>query len=226
MLIGSSPPSESRFDRREVLRLAAPAEAQLLELREHERGEVVVEERRLDVGWLETRIAPELFGDHTHLGQPGDVLAVVARHHLALGRRALHGGGDHRRRLAKVACALGAGDDDRDAAVALLAAVEQPQHGFDDPSRVLVVLDRDRPLVEPSVRIARRVGAVDDRDPAEVLVGDAVGRHVALGVQCHPRRGRQQPERRVVRHEQRCFGQSARAVAPPNRNPDRSLNAR
>ncbi len=83
---------------------------------------------------LESRIAPELFGDHAHLRQAGDVVAVVARHHLAVGGRALRGGGDHRRRLAKIARALGAGDDERDAAVALLAAVEQPQHRLDDPA--------------------------------------------------------------------------------------------
>ena len=113
----------------------------------------------------------------------------------------------------KVARALGAGDDHRDAAVALLAAVEQAQHGFDDPPRVLMVLERDRPFVEPRVGIACRVGAVDDGDPAEILVGDAVGRHVPLGVQRDPRRGRQQAERRVVRHEQRCLTRRPRARA-------------
>ena len=128
------PAEREPFDRREVLRLAAPTEAELLQLGEDERCEVVVEERGLDIGRFETRVAPELFGDHAHLRQTGDVVAVVARHHLALGGRALHRSGDHGRRLAKVACPLGAGDDQCDAAVTLLAAVEQAQHRLDDPS--------------------------------------------------------------------------------------------
>ena len=154
-----------------------------------------------------------LSADHAHLGQPGDVLAVVAGHHLAVVGRALRGRGDHRRRLAKVAGAFGAGDDQRDPAVAFLAAIQQSQHGFDDPPRILVVFQRDRALVEPRVGIAGRVGAVDDGDPAEVLVGDPVRRHVALGVQRDPRCGSEQSERRVVRHEQRGLGAGASAAA-------------
>ena len=44
---------------------------------------------------------------------------------------------------------LGAGDDERDAAVALLAAVELAQDRLDDPARGLVVFDGDRAVVEP-----------------------------------------------------------------------------
>ena len=76
-----------------------------------------------------------------------------------------------------------------------------------------MVLERDRPLVEPRVGIARRVHPVDDGDPAEVLVGDAVRRHVALGMQRDPRRGRHQSERCVIRHEQRCLGRGPRGRA-------------
>src|SRR5215217_343889 len=54
------------LNRREVLGLAAPAETELFQLCEYERGEVVVQEGRLDVRGLDTRIAPELFGDHSH----------------------------------------------------------------------------------------------------------------------------------------------------------------
>ena len=50
------------LDRREVLGLATTAEPQLLELGEHERGEVVVEERGLNVGGFESGVAPKLFG--------------------------------------------------------------------------------------------------------------------------------------------------------------------
>src|SRR5215218_3510991 len=122
------------LDRREVLRLAAPAEAELFQLCEYERGEVVVQEGRLNIRGLDTRIAPELFGDHTHLRQPGDVVSVVARHHLALGGRTLHGGGDDRRWLPQVSRAFDTRHDQCYAAVALLAAVEQPKDGLDDPS--------------------------------------------------------------------------------------------
>ena len=84
---------------------------------------------------VEARLAPQLLGDDAHLRQAGDVVAVVAGHQLAVVGRALRRRGDHRRRLAQVARALGRGHDERDAAVALLAAVEQPQHRLDDPAR-------------------------------------------------------------------------------------------
>ena len=50
VLIGQLAAERQALDRREVLRLAAAAEAELLELHEHERREVVVEERGRDVG--------------------------------------------------------------------------------------------------------------------------------------------------------------------------------
>jgi hypothetical protein len=133
----------------------------------------------------------------TPISETGDVVAVVAGHQLAVGGRALRRGGDQRRALAQVAGALGRGDDQRDAAVALLATVEEPQHRLDDPARRLVILERDRPLVEPGVGIGRGVLAVDHRDTAEVGVGDAVLMHVAPGMNRDPRRGRQQPERSI-----------------------------
>src|ERR1700742_5012835 len=103
-------PSEGKpRDRREILRLTAPAEAQFFELREHERGEMVVEEGGLNVGGFESGVAPELFGDDAHLRQTADVIAVIARHHLTLGGSTLHRGGDHRRGLAKVTRSLSAG---------------------------------------------------------------------------------------------------------------------
>src|SRR6185437_13300203 len=98
----------------------------------------------------------------------------------------LRGRGDDRGRLPQVPGAFGTGDDERDTAVALLAAIQQAQHGFHDPARILVIFQRDRALVEPGVGVGRRVLAVDDRDPAEVLVGDTVRRHVPLGVYRDP----------------------------------------
>ena len=83
-----------------------------------------------------------------------------------------------------------------------------------------MVLDGDRPLVEPRVGVACRVGAVDDGDRAEVLVGDPVGRHVPLGMQRDPRCGRQQSEWGVVRHEHRCLGRRPRCrAAEPETGP-------
>ena len=159
------------------------------------------------------RVPPEPPGDDAHLRQAGDVVAVVAGHHLPLGRRALGGRGDHRRWLAQVSGAFGAGDNQGDPAVALLTTVQQPQHRRDDPARVLVVLQGDGTLVEPGIGIAGRVRAVHDGDPPEVLVGDPVRRHVALGMHRDPRRGGEQSERGVVRHERRSPQVAAAAAA-------------
>ena len=80
-------------------------------------------------------------------------------------------------------------------------------------------LQRDRALVKPRIGVVGRVLAVDDRDPAEVLVSDAVGRHVALSVQRDPRRGSEQSERRVMGHEQRGFGAGAPTAAESEPRP-------
>jgi hypothetical protein len=53
----------------EVLGLAARAEAELLELYQHERGEVVVEDRGADVARPEAGHLPELPGDDAGLRQ-------------------------------------------------------------------------------------------------------------------------------------------------------------
>ena len=91
------------------------------------------------------------------------------------------------------------GDDEGDAAVAFLAAVEQPEHGLDDPARRLVVVDRDRSLVEPCVGIRRGVFTVDDGDATEVGVGDAIGVHVPTGMERDPGGGGEEPVRRIPR---------------------------
>jgi len=124
----------------------------------------------LDVVRLEARIVPQLFGDHTHLRQPGDVVAVVAGHHLAVVGSALGCRGDDGRGLAQIAGALGGGDHQCDAAVALLAAIQQSQHRFDDPPRILMVFQRDRALVEPRVGVRRGMGPVDDGEPGSLRV--------------------------------------------------------
>ena len=89
--------------------------------------------------------------------------------------------------------ALGRGHDERDAAVALLAAVEEPQHWLDDPAGLLMVGQGDGALVEPRGGVGRRVLAIDHRDAAKVLVGGTVLVHVATRVQCHPTRWREMP---------------------------------
>jgi hypothetical protein len=53
----------------EVLGLAARAEAELLELRQHEGREVVVEDRGLDVGGRQAALLPQLARHQAHLGQ-------------------------------------------------------------------------------------------------------------------------------------------------------------
>ena len=85
------------------------------------------------------------------------------------------------------------------AAVGLLAAVEQVQR-LDDPAAGLVLLERDRLLVEPGLGVGRRVPAVGHGHPAQVLAGRSGGVEIALRRHGHPRGRRQQPDRQVGRH--------------------------
>src|SRR6266511_651929 len=116
----------------ELLRFAALAEPELLELREHQRREVVVDDGGLDVVGTEPGRVPQLPGNEPHLGQSRDRVAVVARHHVLVLARALRGCVDQDGRVRQVVRPLGRGDDQRLGAVALLAAVEQVQR-LDDP---------------------------------------------------------------------------------------------
>ncbi len=166
--------------RDEMACLAPAAEAQLLQLDEHERREMVVEHGDVHIGRPDARLLPQAARHHTHLGQAGQVVAVVAGHRELVGAAALRRGFDDRGFLRQGAGAFGGGDDERDAAVALLAAVEEPEW-FGDPAGRLVVVERDRPVVEPRVGVRGGVLAVDHGDPAEVLRGGAVGVHVAAG---------------------------------------------
>ena len=68
-----------------------------------------------------------------------------------------------------------------------------------DPAAVLVVFERDRPLIEVGLGIGCRVLAVGDRDATEVFAGCAVFVHVARGEHRDPRRRCQQTERRRPR---------------------------
>ena len=105
---------------------------------------------------------------------------VVVEHLVAVAQVSLGGRGDADRASGEVARPLHARHHHGDAAVALLAAVELAQDRFDDPPRLLVVLERDRLLVVERVGVGGGVLAGHDRVAAEVLVGDAVLVHVAL----------------------------------------------
>ena len=52
-----------------ILGLTGPAEAEFFELDQRERREVVVENGRLDVDRLQSRLLPELATHQSHLGQ-------------------------------------------------------------------------------------------------------------------------------------------------------------
>src|SRR5205807_10006587 len=92
--------------------------------------------------------------------------------------RALRRRVDDGRRVGQVARPLERRDDDRLSAVALLTAVEQVER-LDDPARLLVLLERDRLLVEPRLRVRGRVLAVGNGHAPEVLARRAVLVHVA-----------------------------------------------
>ncbi len=197
MGVGGQPPVHLQVAvPHEVLRLALAAEAELLELAQHERGEVVIENRGLDVVGTDAGLLVELAGDQAHLGDPGDRVPVVGRHHLLVLARALRGADDDRRRLLQVPGPLQGRHDQGLASVALLAAVEQVQR-LDDPPAVLVVLQRDRLLVEESLGVVGRVVAVGHRHPAEVLAGGAGLVHVAPAEHGHPLGRCEQAERGV-----------------------------
>ncbi len=179
----------------EVLGLALRAEPELLELGQHERREVVVDRRRLDVVGAEPGRLPQLAGHDAHLGDAGDVVAVVAAHHVLILGHTLGGGGDDGRLLGQICGALGGGDQQGLAAVGLLAAVEQVQR-LDDPARFLMVFEGDGLVVEERLGIGGGVLAVGDGHTTEVLRGRAGLVHVAGREHRHPLRRGQQAERR------------------------------
>ena len=170
----------------EILGLAAPAEAEGLQLHEHLRRKRVVDHRRVHIGGLESGLCIEPPGRTLGLGHARQVLVVVVRDHFHVVGDRLAGADDLHWLLLEIACTLQAGDDDRHAAVAFLAAVEQAQYRLDDPLRVLMVFERDRLFIEPGIRIGRGIGALHHRELAEVAVADTVLLHVALRCQGAP----------------------------------------
>src|SRR6266536_2264797 len=87
----------------ELLGLAPLAEAELLELGQDERREVVVDDRGLHIAGPEAGGVPQLAGGEPHLRESGDRLPVVARHHVLVLARALGRGVDDRGRMGQVA---------------------------------------------------------------------------------------------------------------------------
>src|SRR3954464_4270695 len=73
----------------EVLRLARIAEAELLQLRQDERCEVVVEHCRSDIGGSQPGRLPDLPRARAHLRQSDDRVAEERPHHLLVVRHAL-----------------------------------------------------------------------------------------------------------------------------------------
>src|SRR6185369_4615381 len=100
------------------------------------------------------------------------------------------------RLLAEVAGPRRAGDDAGAAAVGLLAAVVEAER-LGDEARALMVLDRERPLVEEGVRVGDRVPARRDGDLGQVEARASRLVHVALREHRHPARGRHEPEGHV-----------------------------
>ena len=98
------------------------------------------------------------------------------------------------RPMLEVAGTLHRRHHDRDGAVGLLAAVQQPQR-LGDPPRILVVLNGYRLLVEVRLRVLGGVLAVGHRDGAEVAAGRAGQMHVPLRDHGHLRRRRRKPVR-------------------------------
>ena len=181
MLIGRSPPSADAAVHDERPALAFLAEAQKLELVDHREGEAVVDLGDVDVLGPDAR---HVVGARCRLGeaelqQVGALGDRGRRFGMALGHA------HHRdQRLLEVARAVGGADDDGGAAVALQAAVEQPER-IGDHARGVMLLDRER-FVHHHVAVQDGVLARHHGDLGEVPRRRAVELHVAaraLGVE-------------------------------------------
>jgi hypothetical protein len=72
MRVQRQPPSDlDRAARDEVPCLAARAKAELLQLHQHIRREMVIQDRGPDVVGTRAGLPPQLPRDHAHLRQPG-----------------------------------------------------------------------------------------------------------------------------------------------------------
>ena len=172
---------------------AAGAETEFFELGQNQRGEVVVEDRGLDVIGPQARILPKLPGTNAHLEDVRNFFPVIALHHLLIFGASLGRGSDHCRGILHIASALEGRDDEGLSPIALLAAVEQVQR-LHDPAAFLVLLQGDGPLVEVGLGVVGCVFSIGDRDAPEILAGGAVIVHIALSEHGYPGRGSEQAE--------------------------------
>ena len=180
----------------EVLGLSLATKAKLLELVEHIGTEVVIENGCVHVGRAEPRGPPELLTHHRHLGQPAQIVSVVAGHHVLALARPLSGGTDDCRSIGQITRPLQRRHDDGLGPIGLLAAVEQPQR-LNDPTARLVVLERDGLLVEPGLGVRGGVLAVSDGNVGQISARRARDVHVALGSHGYPRGRRQKADGHV-----------------------------
>src|SRR5450755_2494003 len=148
-------------------------EAEVAETVERQMRERIVDHQVIDVlmrdaGFLEGEGACDLEGARAVKGL-----------HLADHRRlhALAGAENIDRPGLEILGSLGRGQDQRAAAVGNEAALQDAER-IGDHARIQHVLDRDRRL-HGGARILRGPFALHDRDHGDLLMGDAVGLHVA-----------------------------------------------
>ncbi len=149
----------------------------------HEAEVAEAEQRQVREGVVDHHMIDVLVGDAglAERGGPRDTEGArgVERFHLADHGRfhALAGAEDVDRLLRKILGAIGAGQDQRAAAVGDEAALQDPER-VGDHARVQHVRNGDR-LLHGGARILRRPFPLHHGHHGDLLVGDAVGLHVA-----------------------------------------------
>ena len=143
------------------------AEAQVLQAVERQVREGVVDHQVIDVRVLDAGFVEGLLARHAERARGGEVLHLAD--HRALD--ALAGAQDVDRLLREVLGALGAGEDERAAAVRDQAA-HQDAERLGDHARLEHVVNRDR-LLEGRARVLGRPLALHHGDHRDLLFGDA-----------------------------------------------------
>ena len=141
----------------------------------------------------------------------GELRPVVVGRDLLFEQAGTRSGRDHHRRVPEVGRALRARDDDRDGSVGLLATVEEADARLGDPTRFLVIFERDRILVAPRGGIRGRVLTQLHDRATEVGAGDAEVVHVTRRVERHPRCRCQHAEGHAPLHRRRARVRRRRA---------------
>src|SRR5258706_395622 len=164
---------EARTRNLEIPGLFMRHEAEIAEAIQRQMRERIVDHQVIDIlvgdaGFLEGQGAGDLEGARTVKGL-----------HLADHRRlnAFAGAEDVDRLFRKIPGAVGRGQDQRAAAIGDEAALQDAEWIGDHP-RVQDIRDRDRRL-HGGARVLRRPFALHHRDHGDLLMGDAMGLHVA-----------------------------------------------